>query len=162
MQRQFLPGFISGHHMGRNDLRAVLVLFLFVASDFTGPCFHLSSLLDQSARFVNYLLCIIFHVITSASLERGFYSIMLGLMMWLGGVCPFFVPQGTYLWLKTAVLRLAAGMKLGWLKTFACVGVSVEWLGQVVNEKSALEAIWRLHSQSFSCLCWHVSEKCQS
>ena len=64
------------------------------------------------------------------------------------------------LWLKT-VLRLAAGMKLGWLKTLACIGVFVEWLGQAVSEKSALEAM-RLHSQSFSCLCWHVSEKCQS
>ena len=65
--------------MSRNDLRAVPVLFLFVASDFAGPCFHLSSLLDESARFVNYLLCIIFQVITSASLERSFYSRMLGL-----------------------------------------------------------------------------------
>lgn len=63
------------------------------------------------------------------------------------------MPLGTGLWLKTAVLRLAAGIKLGWLKTLACIGVFVEWLGQVVSEKSALEAIWRLHSQSFSCLC---------
>ena len=35
--------------------------------------------------------------------------------------------------------------KIGWLKTLACIGVFVEWLGQVVSEKSALEAIWRLH-----------------
>ena len=51
---------------------------------------------------------------------------MLGLMMWLGGAC-LFVPLGTCLW--TAVLRLAAGIKLGWLKTPACIGVFVEWLG---------------------------------
>ena len=67
--------------MSRNDLRAVLVLFLFVASDFAGPCFRLSSLLDKSARFVDYLLCIIFQVVTFASLERSFYSRMLGLTM---------------------------------------------------------------------------------
>ena len=87
---------------------------------------------------------------------------MLGLMMWLGGACVFFVPFGACLWLGAAVLRLAAGMKIAWLKTLACIGVFVEWLGQVVSEKSALEAIWRLHSQSFSYLCGHVSEKCQS
>ena len=83
----FFPIFISGHHTSRNDLRAVLVLFLFVALDFAGPCFHLSSPLDKSARFVDYLLCIIFQVVTFASLERSFYSRMLGLTMWLGEVC---------------------------------------------------------------------------
>lgn len=125
--------------MSRNDLRAVLVLFLFVASDFAGPCFHLSSLLDRSAGFVDYLLCIIFQVcITGAEF----------LIMWPGEVSSwhmFMAEDCCIASCRWHEIRLVEN---------ACVHRRVRRMTrQAVSEKSALEAIWRLHSQSFSCLC---------